>query len=129
MFRLNKKQSITQPNNSPITTVLGSEITFTGEIQGNQSIKIDGKVIGNINIENVIILGEKAIVEGDMKSKSMIIYGQVLGNILCKEIILKKSGSIDGDIITDAIEIEMGGKYNGKLRMNTVQKQKKETEK
>lgn len=127
MFRLNnKKPSASQLDNQPITTVLGSEIIFSGDIQGTQSIKIDGRVNGNISVENGIILGEKAVVEGDLHSKNIIIYGEIHGNIYCNEIILKSSGTINGDINTNSIEIEMGGKYNGKLKMNQQISSKKE---
>ena len=121
MFLKNKKQNptISQLDSAPITTVLGSEIIFTGDIKGSQTIKIDGEVIGNIDVENGIILGEKAIVKGNLKSKNIIVFGQIHGNIDSQELILKNTGNITGDINTQTIEIDMGGKYNGQLNMNT----------
>lgn len=121
MFLKNKKQtpSISQLDSAPITTVLGSEITFTGDIKGSQTIKIDGEVIGNIHVDNGIILGEKATVHGNLKSKNIIVFGTIHGNIDCKELILKSTGNISGDISTQTIEIDMGGKYNGQLKMNS----------
>ena len=121
MFLKNKKQNptISQLDSAPITTVLGSEIIFTGDIKGSQTIKIDGEVIGNIDVENGIILGEKAIVKGNLKSKNIIVFGQIHGSIDSQELILKSTGNITGDINTQTIEIDMGGKYNGQLNMNT----------
>lgn len=128
MLKLNRKQNqgISQLDNTPITTVLGSEISFHGDIQGSQSIKIDGNVTGNVYVENGIILGEKAKLEGNLKSKSIIIFGEISGNISCNELIIKKSGIVNGDISTKTIEIEMGGKYNGKLKMDQILETKKE---
>lgn len=120
MFNITKKQSqlISQLDNAPISTVIGSDITFKGDISAGQAIKIDGQVIGNIHIDNGIILGEKAIVDGNLKSGSIILYGTLNGNIECKELIIKSTGNVCGDINTQVIEIEMGGKYNGLLSMN-----------
>ncbi len=117
MFDKKNKPSATKLDSSPITTVIGPEITFKGNIEGGKTIKIDGKVIGNINVEQGIILGEKGHIAGDIHSKSIIIFGNIEGNINAQELILKNSGNINGDITTNSIDIEMGGKYNGNLKM------------
>lgn len=120
MFQKGKKQnsSISQLDSAPISTVIGADIIFRGDITGGQTIKIDGQIFGNIEVENGIILGEKAVVNGNIKSENIIIYGTIIGNIESKELILKSSGNITGDIDTQIVEIEMGGKYNGKLNMS-----------
>lgn len=118
MFSRNKKSSISQLDDAPITTVLGHDIVFNGDISGGQTIKIDGQVNGNIEVKNGIILGEKCIINGNIKSENIIIYGTLIGNVECNELMLKSSGNITGDITTQVVEIEMGGKYNGKLNMN-----------
>ena len=81
-IKKNQSDSISKLDNAPISTVLGSETMFTGDIQGSQTIKIDGKVKGNIQVENGVILGEKAQIEGDLKSKN-ILSGNKL-TILCE---------------------------------------------
>ena len=131
MFQKNKKQtpSISQLDSAPISTVLGSDITFKGDIIGGQTIKIDGQVFGNVQVENGIILGEKAVVNGNLKSKNIIVYGTTNGNIDCQELILKNSGNVTGDINTQTIEIEMGGKYNGQLNMSPQLRATKSEEK
>lgn len=101
----------------PISTVLGADIVFTGDIKGDSVIRIDGKVQGNVSLKKGIVLGEKAHVEGYMESDYVVVYGNTTGNITCKELIIRKNGTVNGDIQTETIEIEMGGKYNGKLSM------------
>ena len=120
-IKKNQSDSTSKLDNAPISTVLGSETMFTGDIQGSQTIKIDGKVKGNIQVENGVILGEKAQIEGDLKSKNIIVFGNILGNIYCNELIIKKCGTVNGNNQTKTIEIEMGRKYNGKLKMDAVQ--------
>ncbi|MDD4729850.1 MAG: polymer-forming cytoskeletal protein, partial [Dysgonamonadaceae bacterium] len=67
-----------------------------------------------------IILGEKAYVEGNMESDYIILFGHIKGNIKSKEIILKAAGTVEGDITTDALEIEMGCRYNGNLKIGKI---------
>ena len=76
--------------------------------------------MGNIHIENGIILGEKALITGNIKSNNIIIYGTLIGNVESKELILKNGATVTGDIDTQGIEIEMGGKYNGQLNMKAI---------
>ena len=101
----------------PITTVLGPDIVFTGDIKGDSIIRIDGRVDGNVLLKQGVVLGEKAHVKGDVNSDHIVIYGAITGNISCKELTIRKSGVVNGDIQTETIEIEMGGKYNGRLTM------------
>ncbi len=123
MFKFNQKRQTTasQIDSMPITTVIGQETTFHGNISGENTIKIDGNVLGNVSVSKGIILGEKSWVKGNLESGHIIVYGQIDGNVTCRELILKNSAVINGDISTDALEIEMGGKYNGKLRMNQTE--------
>jgi len=113
----NKALSLSKLDSMPITTVLGVDTAFVGDITGDSVIRIDGKVDGNVSIKQGTVLGEKSQVRGNVFSDYVVVYGQVAGNITCKELIIRKSGTVDGDIQTGIVEIEMGGKYNGKLTM------------
>jgi cytoskeletal protein CcmA (bactofilin family) len=118
MFKKNKKQQ--QPleiKKQEISTIIGEGYVFTGELQGPSVVRIEGKVVGNVNVEGGIVLGEKGVVEGDIITKSAIIYGTVNGNIRSIQLEIKKTGYVNGDIITDTLEIELGAQYNGKLNM------------
>lgn len=118
MFNDKKKTlSSSKIDSMPISTVFGVDVVVTGDMQGETVIRIDGKVKGNVSFKQGIVLGEKAQIEGNVNSDCIVIYGCVTGNITCKELIVRKSGIINGDIQTEAVEIAMGGKYNGKLAM------------
>ncbi|CAA7197314.1 bactofilin family protein [Chryseobacterium potabilaquae] len=110
-------------NNEVITSIIGEDMIITGDITSKTSIRIDGTILGNVNTEKLIVLGEKANVTGNLKSKSIIIYGKLEGNINADEMQLKMTGMVNGDISVKTIEIEMGGKYNGNLMMNDEQRE------
>src|SRR5439155_22731395 len=80
MFKKNNNQRL-QINDQQISTIIGEDHIFTGELQGSSAIRIEGKIIGNVNVDGVVVLGEKGIIEGNITSGSFIIYGSVTGNI------------------------------------------------
>jgi cytoskeletal protein CcmA (bactofilin family) len=128
MFSVNKKENNTTQKllNEAITSIIGEDMNITGDLISNTSIRIDGKVVGNITTQKLIIVGEKASIKGDLSSKNVIVFGRLDGNVIAGEVQIKKSGVINGDISVQAIEIEMGGKYNGKLMMNAEQREMNE---
>ncbi len=118
MFKKNNKQETVEIDQQEISTIIGEGYTFKGDLQGSTVIRIEGKIIGNINVTGGVVLGEKGEVEGDIVTDSAIIYGKVHGNVKSTQLEIKKSGQVNGDITTDSIEIEMGAQYNGTLNMN-----------
>jgi len=121
MFKKNEKQETHEINQQEISTIIGEGFTFTGEVKGATAIRIEGRIIGNIHVEGGVVLGEKANIEGDIYTKSAIIYGTVNGNVKTTHLEIKKSGQVNGDITTDTLEIELGAQYNGKLNMKRPQ--------
>jgi cytoskeletal protein CcmA (bactofilin family) len=112
-----RKSGITKLDSMPITTVVGNSIVFKGDIQGDGIVRIDGRVEGSVSSKQGIILGEKADVEGRLESDNIIIFGHIKGTIKSKELILKTTGSVHGDIVSEFLEVEMGGKYDGSLKI------------
>ncbi len=130
MFGLQKKQSNTSFKGvESAASFIGEDVIVQGNIISNTSIRIDGKVAGSVNAEKLIIIGEKAEVKGNLSAKTVIVYGKLWGNVSAVEAQIKKNGVIHGDITVQAIEIEMGGKYNGKLMMNSEQREMNERQK
>ena len=121
MFNKKNKQQPLEINQQEISTIIGEDYVFTGELKGTSIVRIEGKIIGNVNIESGIVLGEKGSIEGDVVTRSAIIYGTVNGNLKATQLEIKKTGYVNGDIITDTLEIELGAQYNGRLNMQRQQ--------
>ena len=117
MFKKSKEQKPLEINQQEISTIIGEGYTFTGELRGSSVIRIEGTVIGNIHVEGGVVLGEKGKIEGDINTRSAVIYGTISGNVKTVQLEIKKTGLVNGDISTDSLEIELGAQYNGKLNM------------
>lgn len=121
MFKKNKNQKPLEINEQEISTLIGEGYLFTGELQGSSVIRIEGKIIGNVNVDGGVVLGEKGYIEGNITSSSVIIYGTVNGNVKTTQLEIKKTGHVNGEITTDTLEIELGAQYNGRLNMQPQQ--------
>ncbi len=122
MFKKNKNQEQSlEISQHEISTIIGEGFVIIGEVRGSSVIRIEGKIIGNVHVENGVILGEKGNIEGDLHTKSAMIYGTIKGNVKSSQLEIKKTGLINGDIYTDTLEIELGAQYNGKLNMRRQQ--------
>ena len=70
----------------PTGTVIGEGFTIqAARLSGtnNESMRIDGNVIGNVEINGVLNLSDTGFVDGDVLADSARIAGRVLGNIQC----------------------------------------------
>ncbi|MGJ7033651.1 bactofilin family protein [Niabella hirudinis] len=125
----NSRDKKTNIDHVTINTVIDEGMLIKGNISGEGAIRIDGKVEGNIDLKDGIILGEKSEIKGSLKSNIIVVHGKLYGNISCRFLYIKSTGLIDGDIEVGAFEVELGGKYNGTLKMFDQEPQNKETHK
>ena len=119
----NKNSSKPEKNNLdniPISTVIDEGMLIKGNISGDGAIRVDGKVEGNIDLTKGIILGAKSEIIGAIKSDIIIVHGTLKGNLNCRQLYIKSTGTIEGDIEVVAFEVELGGKYNGTLKMKNA---------
>lgn len=99
--------------NSP-PSLIGPDLTITGELSTPGDLQIDGNVIGNIQCNN-LTLGAAATVKGDTKAQEILVCGSLTGNIHAANVTLTKTAKVDGDIHHETIAIEAGALLNGKL--------------
>lgn len=120
MFKKNAP-TLSASANQPVSTIIGEQCILVGNIESSQSVKIDGRIEGNINVNALIIISEKATIIGDVQGQEMIVYGQISGNIHCDTLQLKDSARLVGEISTNNLQIEAGAKYQGSVHMNDNQ--------
>ncbi len=100
-----------------ILTLISDGCKFEGNLSSPSTTKIDGHIVGNLRGESGIIIGEKGIVEGNVNAVDVVIYGTVKGNIKAHKLELKRSGTLDGDVLIEELVTECGSKFNGSAKM------------
>ncbi len=98
-----------------ISTFIGADATFEGHIEFAGTIRVDGRMKGQITSKGgTVIVGEKAVVDADMVVGAAVIMGQLTGTIDAAERIeVFPPGRVGGDIQAPVISIEPGGVFNG----------------
>jgi cytoskeletal protein CcmA (bactofilin family) len=100
--------------------VLSSDVEIKGSIKFQKELLIDGKVEGEINSDGVLTIGENADIRGEIKTKSITVYGKVQGNITVGERCELKSKSIlQGDLKAARLVIEEGATFVGKSEVTS----------
>ncbi len=105
-------------NEGRTSSVIGRETEFKGSLIDRGSLRIDGKFTGEIRTEGSLVLGEDAIVQANIKARSVFIGGKVIGNIDCEERVeLSSTGSLEGKVKASDLTIAEGGFFNGECKM------------
>ena len=95
--------------------LLSSDVEIKGSIKFQNDLTIDGKVEGEINSPGTLTIGENSEVKGEIKTKSVTVYGKVHGNITVEERCeLKGRASLYGDLKATRLVIEEGATFVGK---------------
>jgi cytoskeletal protein CcmA (bactofilin family) len=128
MTLFNKDDSIPQPNRTKSTstsnpkeirTILGEDAYFNGNLSFEGSVRIDGKLDGEIVSKGTLVVGEKSVVQADIHTESIIIGGKVCGNIVATDRLEMLSNSeICGNIQTPLLKIEEGATFQGVCEMH-----------
>ncbi len=102
-------------NNGKSTfSVLGSDITVTGDIAASADLHIDGKIEGDISCSS-LVQGESSVIHGNVKADRARLSGTVNGSISAKELVVLQSARITGDVQYDALTIEQGAQVEGRF--------------
>ena len=89
--------------------ILSSDVEIKGSIKFQKELLIDGKVEGEINSDGILTIGENADIRGEIKTKSITVYGKVHGNITVAERCeLKSKCVLQGDLKASRLIIEEG---------------------
>jgi cytoskeletal protein CcmA (bactofilin family) len=100
--------------------ILSSDVEIKGSIKFQKELLIDGKVEGDINSDGVLTVGENAEIRGEIKTKSITVYGKVHGNITVGERCeLKSKCVLQGDLKAARLIIEEGATFIGKSEVTT----------
>ncbi len=109
-----------QPDLSKTDTLLGEGTAFEGRIKSKASIRIEGRVVGDIQCEGDLTVGEKAMVESNILARNITIAGKVKGDVTAdSKLAITSSGQLFGNATSAAFTIEEGGIFTGSSRMTT----------
>ena len=98
-------------------SVIGADVTITGNINASADLHIDGTIEGDITCA-ALVQGEKSALHGAVTAESARLAGKVSGSITARELVILKTAHIDGDVHYDALTIEQGAQVDGRFAPN-----------
>ena len=101
-----------------INAFLGKNTEFEGKLSFTGAVRIDGRFKGEIDSQGMLIVGETALVESDVRISHIIISGEFRGNILAdSRIEIHAPGKVFGNIRAPVVIIDEGVIFEGNCRM------------
>jgi cytoskeletal protein CcmA (bactofilin family) len=101
-----------------VTTLLGRGSEFEGKLSFEGTVRIDGKLSGEIFTDDVLIIGEGAEVNAEINVGAIVIEGTVHGNVNAKRSVeIHTPGRVRGNISTPSLFIEKGVIFEGNCQM------------
>ena len=89
------------------TTVVGADTIISGTIRAQGSVLIDGRVEGDICTDDLLMIGEGAIVVGNIYAGSVICRGMIVGDIVAsEEVELLDSASLNGTVRAPVFSVD-----------------------
>src|SRR3954449_9098900 len=101
-------------NNTEQATI-GKSLVIKGEVTGSESLYIDGRVEGSVNLPgNRVTVGRNGVVSANINAREIVVLGKVRGNLTASDRVdIRSDGSLTGDVIAARISIEDGAFFKG----------------
>jgi cytoskeletal protein CcmA (bactofilin family) len=101
--------------NSADQATIGKSLVIKGEVTGSESLYIDGRVEGSINLPgNRVTVGRNGVVNANIVAREIVVIGKVRGNLQASDRVdIRNEGSLTGDVIAQRISIEDGAFFKG----------------
>jgi cytoskeletal protein CcmA (bactofilin family) len=101
-----------------ITSVLGSGVTWKGQIGGSGGVRIEGTFEGEIALRGLLVVGETGRVTCEhLRAHVVIVAGIVRGDITAEKVEIRRTGRVWGNVVSAAFATEEGAFLRGQITM------------
>ncbi|MFN8581534.1 MAG: polymer-forming cytoskeletal protein [Gemmatimonadaceae bacterium] len=97
-------------------SVIGSDITIEGKIDGAGHIRIAGRFKGDVHVDGNLTIEPGAKLTGGIRANSVVVGGEVEGNIVeAGRVELLASGVLNGDLKAGSLTVAAGSRMRGRV--------------
>ena len=102
-----------------IIAFVGEEVTFKGTIRYQGTVRVDGRLEGEIYTDGNLIIGQKAVITAKIEAGTVTCQGRITGEILAKNRVKLLSPAVfDGSITSPLLSMDEGVIFNGSCNMS-----------
>jgi len=101
-----------------ISAFVGKGVEFKGTITYSGTVRIDGRLDGEIHTDGVLLIGEEATIEAKITAGTIVCKGKITGDVIAKDSVkLRAPAIMNGSVKTPVLSMEDGVLFNGALEM------------
>ncbi len=105
-------------NSEEINVFWDKDCIFNGKITSEGMFRLDGKMEGEISHSGTLIIGETAVVKGNLEVNVLILNGRLEGEVKAKERVeIHSNGRLHGTVYSPIFVILDGGIFDGNCKM------------
>ncbi len=137
MFEKNKKtqdsdngsMDVFRPAKGSAKVIIGNGVTLKGDITQADEVQIDGNADVTMKTDNLIV-GATGKTKGTIEAHNADIWGEADGDIkVSGTLTIQEAGSVSGTIEYQNLQIKLGGKINGDIKVSDKIKNIKDSSK
>ena len=114
-----KNKPAPAPADRQIDTVIAQHCKLEGDLSSENSVKVDGVILGALHCQGRVIIGETGLVKGDVHSADLLVLGKLEGNAVAETLYLHASACITGNVSTQNLQVDQGARYSGTVTMRS----------
>lgn len=120
MFGKDRDEAAGDPGNRgrEVISVIGPGMEVEGDCGSEGSVRVEGRVEGQVRAAKSVVVGEEGEIVGDVHTQDAVVAGRVQGTIrAASRVELKATCRVRGNIESGTVKLEEGGRVDGELRM------------
>lgn len=104
-----------------INAFLGAGTNYQGKLHFQGAVRIDGNFHGEVVSDGTLVVGQEAVVEGQVRVGQLVLSGNIQGEVEAKnKVVLHKTAHLQGNIRTPVLVVEEGAVLEGQLVMGSL---------
>ena len=95
-------------------SVISEGFEFTGDVNFQGTLNVDGTLSGSINVQNLLI-GSSGKVNGSIKATTIQVRGSFTGDAICQDLTIGGQANVNAKINYSSLTIQRGAMIQGEL--------------
>jgi cytoskeletal protein CcmA (bactofilin family) len=116
---LGKKESVEPERTGDLNTVIGKGSVIEGTITVQNSLRIDGRIHGQVQVSDSLVVGKDGEIDGEVRVRNAVIGGRVKSRITASgKVVLEAHAIVHGEVKTSKLVIDEGATFDGNCAMS-----------